>query len=47
MIEKLALLGVEHSRYGVQKVKSPLEQLFEESFQRNQNAIFNLVRRYF
>ncbi len=52
VIEKLALLGVDHSRYGVQKVKSPLEQLFKESivegsFQRNQNAIFDLVRRYF
>ena len=52
VIEKLALLGVDHSRYGVQKVKSPLDQLFEESisegsFQRNQNAIFDLVRCYF
>ncbi|EGR7976089.1 DNA polymerase [Vibrio vulnificus] len=52
VIEKLALLGVDHPRYGAQKVKPPLEQLFEESiaegcFQRNQNAIFDLVRRYF
>ncbi|TKF15644.1 hypothetical protein FCV43_18600 [Vibrio genomosp. F6] len=52
VIEKLALLGLNHSRYGVQKSKPTLEQLFEESigegsFQRNQKAIFDLVRRYF
>ncbi|WP_181164774.1 DNA polymerase [Enterovibrio norvegicus] len=52
VIESLALLGLNHSRYGVQKVKPTLEQLFEESsdnggLQQNQNAIFDLVRHYF
>lgn len=52
VIEKLALLGLNHSRYGSQEAQSALEKLFDESiaegsFHKNQDAIFDLVRRYF
>ncbi|MUL15826.1 DNA polymerase [Aliivibrio fischeri] len=52
VIEKLALLGVNHSRYGSQEAQSALDKLFNESiaegsFRKSQDAIFDLVRRYF